>query len=316
MKTVFFGSPEEAVPALSALVDSGHEIVAVYTRPDRRAGRARQLRPTPVKVAAESFGLAVETPPGLRDEAVQEKLASLGASLFVVVAYGRFLPPEVLAIPRLGVLNIHPSLLPRHRGPSPVTTAILNGENETGVTLMLLDEGMDSGPVLAQSEPVQLDGSERAGELTARLFEIGAAMLPSVIAGLEDGSLTPHPQDESLVTVTRLVEKEDGQIDWSRGAAEIERMTRAYDPWPGAFTALGGKSLKVIAAEVATDSSSSPVAGPIAGTVSVRDRRVFVATGAGELELTEAQPEGRRPVSARDWLNGTPDVDGSVLGAE
>lgn len=153
MRLVFFGSPQDAVPALHLLLDAGHDVAAVYSRPDRGAGRSRQSRPTPVKAAAESRGLRVETPKGLRNAEVQQELAALGADIFVVVAYGRILPPEVLAIPRLGVVNIHPSLLPRHRGPSPVATTILEGDSQTGVTLMLLDEGIDSGPLLAQSNP-------------------------------------------------------------------------------------------------------------------------------------------------------------------
>lgn len=307
---MFFGSPGDAVPALESLLEAGHDVVAVYSRPDRAAGRSRQSRPTPVRVASESRGLHVETPRGLKDEAVQDRLKAFGADLFVVVAYGRILPPDVLAMPRLGVVNIHPSLLPRYRGPSPVSTAILNGDSETGVTVMLLDEGMDSGPILAQSPSLRLTGEDRAGELTERLFGIGAEMLTDVISGIEDGSLTPQPQDESRVTVTRLIEKENGRIDWSQDAAQIERLTRAYDPWPGAFTSMRGKNLKVIKAGVAAseDSGLSP------GTVSARERRLFVKTGNGELELNEVQPEGKRAMSARDLINGTPNLDGLVLG--
>ncbi len=264
-----------------------------------------------MRVAAESRGITVETPRSLRDEAVQARLKEIGADIFVVVSYGRILPPEVLAIPRLDVLNIHPSLLPRHRGPSPVATALLEGDAQTGVTLMLLDEGMDSGPLLLQSEPVKLDGTERAGELTSRLFKIGAEMLPAAISELEGGRLKPKPQDESLVTITRLIEKADGQIDWSSDAAKIERMTRAFDPWPGAFTSLRDKNLKIISAEA----SDSPGAGTPPGTIQVRGRRLFATTGDGELEILELQPEGKRPMSASDLINGMPDLDGVVLGS-
>jgi methionyl-tRNA formyltransferase len=310
LNMVFFGSPEEAVPALAAVIDAGHSVVAVYTRPDREAGRKRQPRPTPVRVAAEARGLRVETPAGLRGAEAQGTLRNLNADVFIVAAYGRILPPEVLSMPRLGAVNIHPSLLPRYRGPSPVVTAIRNGDAETGVSVMLLDEGMDSGPLLAQSPPVRLDGTERADDLTARLFRIGAEMLPGVLDALETESLTPEPQDESLVTITKLIEKEDGSIDWSLPAVEIERMTRAYDPWPGAFTLLNGKNLKILSANAAGEGKSAP-----AGTVSVRERKIFVATGGGELELLEVQPEGKRPMQARDFLNGTPELDGAVLGA-
>ncbi len=308
-RIAFFGSPPDAVPALEALVSAGHEIAAVYTRPDRPAGRSRQLRPTAVKVAAESLGLRVETPGGLRQESVQQQLRDLNADAFVVVAYGRILPAEVLSIPRLGTLNIHPSLLPRHRGPSPVATAILDGEPETGVTLMLLDEGMDSGPLLAQSEPVTLNGTERTSELTARLFGVGAQMLPETLSALGAGSLEPVPQDESKVTITSLIEKSDGEVDWQQSAARIERMTRAFDPWPGAFTSFKGRNLKLIEAGISSDVTRSAP-----GQASVRDRRLFVSTGDGELELTTVQPEGKKPMPARDFINGNPDIDGAVLG--
>lgn len=313
MKVVFFGSPEDAVLALEKVLEAGHQLVAVYTRPDSAAGRSRRSRPTAVRVAAESCGIHVETPTSLRDTAATEQLLGFGADLFVVVAYGRILPPAVLEIPRLGVINIHPSLLPRYRGTSPVSTAILNGDSETGVTVMALDAGMDSGPLLAQSEPVPLKGDERTGSLTKQLFEMGAAMLPDVITGLEDGSIEPKPQDESQVTLTRLIEKEYGRINWSQDPAQIERMTRAYDPWPGAFTSLRGKNLKIISAAVSY--SSSPGAKP--GELQIRERRLFVCSGKGgdgELEIIELQPEGKRPMSARDFINGTPDLEGALLG--
>jgi methionyl-tRNA formyltransferase len=324
MTLIFFGSPEDAVPALISALDAGHEVAAVYTRPDRQAGRSRRSRPTPVRVAAESLGLQVETPKSLLDEETRQNLATVEADIFVVVAYGRILPPEILALPRLGVVNIHPSLLPRHRGPSPVSTAILNGDAETGVSLMLLDGGMDTGPLLTQSPPVPLDGSERAGELTARLFAIGAEMLPRTLAELRAGRITPEPQDERVATVTRLIEKDDGRIDWARSTEEMERMTRAFDPWPGAFTSLRGKILKVITAKGIALEENSPAEGEevavaeknvaVPGSVRVHDHRMFVITGDGALELLSVQPEGRNPVTARDLINGRPDLNGAVLG--
>ena len=310
LRTVFFGSPEEAIPALTALVSAGHEVRAVYTRPDRPAGRSRRLAPTPVRVAAEGLGLRVETPSSLRGARVVADLAETGADLFVVVAYGRILPPEALRIPRLGAVNIHPSLLPRYRGPSPVATAVLEGATETGVTLMLLNEGMDTGPVLAQSEPVQLSGSERTGGLTAALFRKGADMLPAVLAGLENGSIRPRPQDNALATVTRLIEKEDGRIDWTRTAAETERAVRAYNPWPGAFTTWQHRTLKMLAASVCGEASDRRAPG----AVRVVDRRILVATGMRELELLTVQLEGRNAVTAADFLNGNPSISGAVLG--
>ena len=310
MRAVFFGSPDDAVPALDRLLKTGVDVAAVYTRPDRKAGRSRSPQPTPVRVVAEAKGLLVETPQGLRDSLIQERLMSLGADVFVVVAYGRILPPEVLAMPRLGVVNIHPSLLPLHRGPSPVSTAILNGDDATGVTVMLLDEGMDSGPLLMQSDPVVMSGVERTGELTKRLFEMGAEMLPGVLEGLENGTLVARPQDEERVTVTRLMKKQDGRIDWSAAAEHIERMTRAFDPWPGAFTSLKGKNLKILTAAIG---DQNQVEGQ-PGLVTVAEKRLFVSTGEKSLELLELQAEGRRSMAVHDFLNGEPDLHGSVLG--
>lgn len=322
MKAVFFGSPAEAVPALRALLEAGHQVAAVYTRPDQPAGRSRRLQPTPVRAAAEALGLPVETPPGLRNAEAQHSLAALRAEVFIVAAYGRILPPDVLAMPRYGVVNIHPSLLPLYRGPSPVATAILEGAAQTGVSIMLLDEGMDTGPVLMRSAPVKLDGTERAGDLTARLFEVGAAMLDEALRGLEQETLKAAPQFDGLATVTRLIEKEDGRIEWGSLAAEIERAVRAFDPWPGTFTTWEGKTLKVLRAAVESGETGLQAVGSAGrrqpqakpGTVRVAGKRIFVTTGEGELELLSLQLEGRQPVTASDFLNGNPGVDGAVLG--
>lgn len=315
MKTVFFGSPAEAVPALRALVTAGHDVVAAYTRPEKPRGRSRAPQPTPVQMAALELGLRVETPPGLRSSAAQDVLRGFGAAVFVVVAYGRLLPVKVLEMPALGVVNVHPSRLPLYRGPSPVAAVVLDGAVETGVSLMLLDEGMDTGPVVARSAPLSLVGTERAGELTKRLLELGAGMLPGVLRRLERGELTPEPQDDSLATVTQLLSREDGRIDWSQPARQIERMVRAYDPWPGAFTSWRGRILKVLRASLAESEAGG---GAAPGSVTVRDRRIYVACAnqgqARELELLELQLEGRRAIAAADFLNGNPGFDGSVLG--
>jgi methionyl-tRNA formyltransferase len=208
----------------------------------------------------------------------------------------------------MGVVNIHPSLLPAYRGPSPVVTAILNGEDHTGVTVMLLDEGMDTGPVLAQSPPVQLTGSERGADLQEHLFRVGAKMLPDVLDGLQDGSITATPQDNSIATVTRLLERSDGEIDWSASAQQIDRMIRAYDPWPGTFTSWNGRGLKIL--EIALNSGTT--VGP--GKVSVVDGRLVVGTGTESLEITRLQLEGRQAVAAVDFLRGQPEINGAKLG--
>ncbi len=319
MRIIFFGSPTEAADSLKSLIDAGQDIVAVYSQPDRRAGRGRIKSPTPVKEFAEAGGLPVFTPKSLRNnEEELSRLAAANADVFVVVAYGRILPPEVLQIPPMGVVNVHPSLLPKHRGPSPVVTAVLDGASETGVTVMLLDEGMDTGPILAQSAPVPLDGSERAEELQAALFKEGATMLPGVLEGLQDGSITPIAQDDSMATVTRLLERSDGEIDWALPAVRIDRMVRAYDPWPGTFTSWDGRGIKILDVAVLDESiaGASGVTGAGGtGVTSVLEGRLIVATGSGAIEIKRLQLEGRQATAAADFLRGQPEFDGATLGA-
>jgi methionyl-tRNA formyltransferase len=309
MRIIFFGSPTEAADSLASLISAGHEVAAVYSQPDRKSGRGRTKTATPVKTYAVENEIPVFTPSSLRNnEEEAARLSDFNVDAFVVVAYGRILPTEILQIPPVGVVNIHPSLLPLHRGPSPVVTAILEGRAETGVTVMLLDEGMDTGPILAQSDPVQLTGNEKGAELQDSLFMEGASMLPAVLEGLQDGSVVPQPQDDSKATVTGLLERSDGEIDWSADSQQIDRMIRAYDPWPGTFTSWNGKGLKILAAEL----SSEPSRG--AGEVFSQDGRLFVGSGSGSLELKRIQLEGRQAVAAADFLRGQPDIDGATLG--
>ncbi len=310
MRIVFFGSPTDAVHSLKSLISAGHDVAAVYSRPDKRSGRGRTTTPTPVAAFALEHGIPVLTPASLRGNKEEEShLASLDADAFVVVAYGRILPADILRIPRLGVINIHPSLLPLYRGPSPVVTAILDGCDETGVTVMLLDEGMDTGPILAQSDPVQLTGQERGVELQARLFEEGAAMLGGVLDRLDSGSLKPKPQDHSKAVVTRLIQRSDGEIDWSVSTTQIERMIRAYDPWPGTFTSWKGKGLKILEAVIGDESYLQ------AGKVAVREGRLLVGTGSGALEIRRIQLEGRQAVTAAEFLRGQPGFEAAMLGS-
>ena len=285
-------------------------MVGVYTRPDRSAGRGLAKSPTPVKLFAEQQGLPVFTPRILDPAIEPDRMVAANADVFVVVAYGRILPAELLAVPPMGVVNVHPSLLPMYRGPSPVVTAILDGQRQTGVTVMLLDEGMDTGPVLAQSPPIVLTGNERAGELQGRLFEEGAAMLPAVLDGLEDVTIVATPQDDSKATVTRLIARSDGEIDWSLPAEQIDRMIRAYDPWPGTFTSWNDKGLKILDVNL----SGRIDAIDDSGRVIVNGGKLFVGSGSGPLEITRLQLEGRQGVSASDFLRGRPDIDDAVLG--
>jgi methionyl-tRNA formyltransferase len=248
-------------------------------------------------------------PKTLRDPAAVEQLAALRPDVGVVAAYGEILRRAVLDIPPLGYLNIHPSLLPRHRGPSPVAGAILAGDEQTGVTIMQLDQKMDSGPILAQRR-VPLAPGARAGELTGALFQLGAEMLVETVAAYAAGDLAPVPQDDSAATYTTLLRKSDGAIDWNTPAEQIERMTRAYDPWPGAWTIWRGQPLKIIAARA---HANQPAASQ-PGTVEERSDGLWIATGVGTLELLIVQPAGRRALAAAEWRRGLRDIAGARFG--
>jgi methionyl-tRNA formyltransferase len=275
MRVLYLGTPAFAVPPLEALHAAEYQIVGVVTQPDSPARRSGERVPSPVRRAAESLGLPVLTPPTLKDPAVVAALAAMRPEVAVVAAYGEILRRAVLDIPPLGFLNIHPSLLPRWRGPAPVVGAILAGDAETGVTIMQLDPGMDSGPLLAQQR-VPLAPDARAGALTDELFRLGTALLLDVLPRYARGALTPQLQDHAQATVTRLVQKNDGRIDWAQPAAVIERMTRAYDPWPGAFTLWRGQPLKILVARVLADWHGPEPPGSLLPGPLLR-----VATGVG-----------------------------------
>ena len=315
MRAIFFGTPNAAIASLRALLGAGIEVPMICTRPARRAGRGRVLLPTPVEIFGIDSGIRVITPQALDAEAVA-MIREIEADVYVVVAYGRFIPTELLLAPRLGVVNIHPSLLPRHRGPSPVATAILEGGASTGVSIMLLDEGMDTGPMLAQSEPVSISSDVRCDALTERLFEMGAGMLPDVLEDYEAGDITPRPQIEAEATGTRLLTKVDGEIDWEAPADWIVRMNRAYHPWPGTSTFWGDEVFKIVDVEIgeSVDSGSRLDAGSV---FRADDGSVCVATGfESSVRLVTVQAAGRRAMSAVEFANGRGDFIGSILGAE
>jgi methionyl-tRNA formyltransferase len=310
MRVLFLGTPQFAAIPLEALAhDPRYEVVGVVTQPDRSAGRSRAPESPPVKRAALQLGIPVFQPESLRDPAVVEQLAALRPDAGVVAAYGEILRKNVLEIPAHGYLNIHPSLLPRHRGPTPVPGAILAGDTETGVTVMLLDAKMDSGPILAQQR-VPLPPDARSGPLTEELFRLGSALLLEALAGYAAGTLAPSPQDDSQATYTKLLNKHDGAIDWGAAATQIERMTRAFDPWPGAHTSWRGQPFKLIAARAHPEWAGS--AAP--GTLLTERGAAWVATGAGALELLTVQPASKRPLAAADWWNGIQGKAGTRLG--
>lgn len=308
LRIIFMGTPAFAVPALDTLLDANCDIIGVYTQPDRRSGRGRRLTAPPVKQAAIERGLPVFQPPSLRrDEEARQHIASIAPDLIVIVAYGLFLPTDTLGVPPLGALNIHPSLLPRHRGPSPVATAILEGDASTGVTVMQLDEGMDSGPIIAQRR-TPIGAEETAENLTIRLFEMGAELLADTIYPWRDGEIEAVPQSEADATITRLLKREDGAIDWTQSAEQIARQIRAYHPWPGSFTRWNGRQLKVHEA-----STLDGIKNGLPGTVTQLPQGIAVVTGEGALLLHRVQIEGRQATDISDFVRGYRDFVGSLL---
>ncbi|MEX0683893.1 MAG: methionyl-tRNA formyltransferase [Dehalococcoidia bacterium] len=299
MPIVFIGTPPFAVLPLRRLVAEGYEVSAVYTQPDRPTGRGRKTVPPAVKTAAAELGLPLYQPPSLRDPAVVAHLRSLAPEVIAAVAYGQLIRPDVLAIPPRGVLNVHPSLLPRWRGASPVAAAILAGDKETGVTIMRMNEGLDSGPIIAQRvTPISAD--DTTGALTSALAEVGAGLLVETLARWLAGEIEAVPQDESQATVCRQLRKSDGIIDWSLPAEDIWRRVRAYNPWPGAHTFLNGEPFHIWRAQpLAEESVEAP------GTVIATSEAPFaVQTGRGLLAVLEAQRAGRRPLPADELLRG------------
>ena len=297
-RIVFAGTPAFAVPSLQALLDSAHAPVAVYTQPDRPAGRGRQLRPSPVKICAAAAGIPVCQPQTLRDAAAQEQLAAWEADLILVAAYGLILPPAVLALPRLGCVNVHASLLPRWRGAAPIQRALLAGDTQSGICLMQMEAGLDTGPILAQSIlPIQ--PGMNGGELHDALAQLGAQLLRSQLAQLLAGTLKAQEQNAALATYASKITKEDLVLDWQRPAAVLERQVLAFHPAPIAHTYLDGQSLRIWRAQ-AQDTMSD--AAP--GTVYRADATgIYVATGAATLCLTEVQLPGGKPLSIKAFLN-------------
>jgi len=294
-RIAFFGTPPFAVPALRACQAVG-TVVAVVTQPDRPRGRGQHVTPSAVKAEAERAGLPILQPPKLKGTDFAARLTAMRLDVAVVAAYGRILPTDVLSAPRLGCVNVHASLLPRWRGAAPIQWAIASGDAETGVCLMQMEAGLDTGPVLAVRRTPILAG-DTSETLQQRLSELGGAMVRDELPRHLGGALTPRPQPAEGVTLARLVEKEDGRLDWARPAVELERRMRAFVPWPGAWTQLGPQLLKIWRAEVV------PGAGQ-PGTVLATHGTLDVATGEGALRLLELQPEGKRRMTAAEFLSG------------
>ena len=313
MRLVFMGTPDFVVPVLEAVVQAQDvQVVGVYTPPDRPRGRGRSPEMPPVKTYALNQGLAVFQPSTLRSARVQEVLTAFQPDVIIVAAYGRFLPVPVLDAPPQGCLNLHPSLLPKYRGPSPVVTAILEGEKVTGVTLMKLDEGMDTGPIIAQREhPVS--PQDTAGTLTAALFRLGASLLLENLSPWVTGQITSQSQDDAQATVTRKLERADGQAHWELSAMALERRCRAYTPWPGLFTHWQGQVLKLLDVEAVPDPTTPGGEPGLVVPLSLEETPVGIVTADGVLGLKRVQLEGRRANSAGEFLRGHPQFIGSKL---
>ena len=310
MKIIYMGTPDFAVAPLRALLRAGHEIQTVISQPDRPAGRKMELRPTAVKAAALEAGLPVWQPEKIRDPACMEKLRSLSPDLIVVTAYGQLLPADILRLPRYGCLNVHASLLPAYRGAAPIQWAVINGDRVSGVSIMQMDEGLDTGAILARQEVV-LAEDETGGSLFDRLSAAGAALLAETVEKLPGGTLQAVPQPaESTTAYARMLTKADGELDWTGEAAQLECRIRGLDPWPAAYTALGGRKMKVWKASVKTEDSAMPP-GCVTET---GESGILVQTGRGQLLLTEIQPEGKKRMRAANYLRGNPVAAGTKLG--
>lgn len=310
LRLVFAGTPDFAVPSLGSCVESPLDVVAVYTQPDRPAGRGRKLTPSPVKQAALSAGLRVEQPESFRPAAVRRRLAELAPDLIVVVAYGLILPRSVLAIPRLGCWNVHASLLPRWRGAAPVQRAILAGDAETGVDLMQMEAGLDTGPVLLERR-TRLSADETGGSLHDRLADLGADLLAEALERMVNGTLPdPRPQVESGIVYAHKLDKAEAKLDWSESAIALERKVRAFDPWPVAETFLGGERLRVWSATAIPGAASVP-----GNIVAVSSAGIDIGCAQGLLRITAVQRDGGKRMAVSDWLNSRPGSIDSLTGS-
>lgn len=314
MRIVFMGSSEFSVPSLHRLMESEHTLVAVYTPPDRPAGRGQRLVPPIIKEAAARQGVPVFQPERLGDQVEIERLTALSPDIIIVVAYGKLLPRPILNLPPFGCLNIHPSLLPRYRGPSPIAAAILSGDRETGVTLMRLDEGMDTGPLLTQKK-VDVNPADTTESLGVRLAHAGAELLMESLPDWFARRLQPVPQAESKATYTALITKKDGEIDWRLSAEEIDRRIRAFHPWPGGYTYWEGRILKIIEA-VPLSERVEGTPGTVIALPSRPQTPIGVIAGSGVLGLRRIQLEGKREILSDEFSRGHRGFVGASLGKD
>ena len=307
MKIIYMGTPDFAVGPLKALIEAGHEICAVVTQPDRQKGRGKEMAPSPVKECAMEYGLPVLTPVKIKEAEAIEELKRYPADIFVVAAFGQILSEEILNMPEYGCVNIHASLLPKYRGAAPIQWSIIDGEKETGVTIMQMDKGLDTGDILFQKK-VPITEEETGASLFDKLAEAGAELIVEALAKIEKGEVTPLKQDDNNSCYAKMLSKSTGKIDWNKSAVEIERLVRGLNSWPSAYTEYKGKQLKIWKAEVLPHIEGKP------GTIAkVTKDAVIVCTGDGALSLLEIQLEGKKRMSTKEFLLGRTFEEGEVL---
>jgi methionyl-tRNA formyltransferase len=303
LKLAYMGTPDFAVPGLAALIEAGHEVAAVYSQPPRRAGRGQKERLSPVHAFAKEHGLPVRTPSTLRSEVTQAEFETSGLDAVIVAAYGLILPLPVLAAPRLGCINVHASLLPRWRGAAPIQRAILAGDTETGISIMMMGEGLDTGPIL-RTESLPIGLKTTAGELHDALAALGSRMIAPVLADFNSGHIVPEPQDDVGATYARKLEKSEARINWEEEPSMVVRRIHAFAPRPCAWFMLEGERVKVLAAHIETGYGAPR---------EVLDDGLLVACGSGAVRLHRLQREGKKPSAAEDFLRGRPVAKGTVL---
>lgn len=308
LKIVFMATPDFAVPALTSLHQSDHDVALVVTQPDRPKGRGRRQLPPPVKVVADHLGIPVAQPPTVKSETFIDRIRVIAPDLLVVVAYGQILPPRLLSLPPLGAINVHASLLPKYRGPAPIQWAIINREPETGVTIMAMDAGLDTGDILRTAR-VTIGPEDTAGSMHTHLALLGAETLLKVVNRRAAGPIAGTPQDNREATFARLLRKEDGHIDWTRPAGDIEALIRGTNPWPGAFTFLGEQRLKFFSARPVSESEAAAPGTVIKGFAD----ELRVAAGQGALSILELQAQSGKRLAAKDYLRGKPIPRGTLL---
>ena len=323
LRLIYMGTPSFAVPALETLIahaepgkllPDGYELVTVITRPDKPSGRGREVIYSPVKQVALEYNIPVWQPGSFKKAENSAALAAYHADLYIVAAFGQILPQSVLDQSRLGTLNIHASLLPKYRGADPIAEAILQGESETGVTIMLLDAGIDTGPMLLK-RGIPIADDETTGTLTPKLADLGAQCILDVLPRWVVGQIAPEPQDEMQATHTRMLKKEDGLVNWQRPAAILARQIRAYSPWPGTYTHWHGKLLKIQMAHALPLQPAETITPGTVGTHEEAGHRLLsIATGSGLLAVSQLQLEGKKAMSAEDFLRGYGQIVGAVLG--